>query len=110
MGIALASSPQASPGLITRRVTDKGSIVHLIVVAFGIFLITNTLWDATDGATPKRSQPSSRLLMRSWQVLSSPETSARMRRNLKPPSSDDTNRLTKPACVQISSLLHARRH
>jgi hypothetical protein len=48
--------------------------------------------------------------MRFWQVLSSPETSATVRRTLKPPYGDDTNRLTKPACVQISSLLHARRH
>ena len=28
----------------------------------------------------------------------------------KAASGDDTNRLTKPACVQISTFLHARRH
>jgi hypothetical protein len=110
MGTALASSPQAFLGLITpardrsrfHRPGDRGSVWD--------FSITNTGPDATDRASPKRLQP---LLMPPEALLAASVFSRNECDDETKPKTacgDDTNRLIKPAYVQIPTFLHARRH
>jgi hypothetical protein len=110
MGNALASSPQAFFGLITpardgsrfHPPRDRGSVWD--------FSITNAGPDATDRASPKRLQP---LFMPPEALLAASVFSRNEcddEAKSKTACGDDTNRLVKPACVQISTFLHARRH
>jgi hypothetical protein len=74
------------------------------------FSITNAGLDATDRASPKRLQPlfmpPEALLAASFFSRNECDDEAKP----KTACGDDTNRLIKPACVQISTLLYARRH
>ena len=110
MGDTLASSPQAFLGLITpardrsrfHRPRDRGSVWD--------FSVTNTKPDATDRASTKRLQPhftrADGLLAGS--VLS--PNGCGDEEKSKTACGDDTNRFIRPACVQISTFLNARRH
>jgi hypothetical protein len=110
MGLALSSSPKASFGLITPA--RDGSRFHLPCDRGSVwdFSITNAGPDPTDRASPKRSQP---LFMPPEALLAASVFSRNECDDEAKPKTacgDDTNRLIKPACVQISTLLHARRH
>src|SRR5712691_10665568 len=110
MGSALASSPQAFFGLIAsardgsrfHRPSDRGSV--------WVFSITNTGPDATDRASPERLQPSSCFLRRSGQPSVFSRNEGPDEAKPKTACDDDTSRLVKPACIRISTFLHARRH
>src|ERR1039458_661296 len=108
MGIALASSPQAFLGLITsprdrsrfHRPRDRGSI--------GYFSVSNTKREVTDRVSSKRLQPH---FIRAGALLAgsvfSPNGCGDEEKS-KTACGDNANRLIKPACVQISTFLHAR--
>ena len=109
MGNALASSPKAFLGLITpardrsrfHPPRDRGSV--------GGFSNTNAGPEVTDRASPKRLQP---LFMPPEALLAASAFSRNEcadEAKSKTACGDDTNRLIKPACVQISTFLHARR-
>src|ERR1019366_9038393 len=106
MGLALSSSPQASPGLITPA-RDR-SRFHLPCDCGSVwdFSITNAGLDATDRASPKRLQP---LFMPPEALLAASVFSRNECDDQTKPKSacgDDTNRFIKPACVQISKFLY----
>ena len=93
-----------------RRVTDQGSIAQVIVVAYGFFPLRTP--DRTQQTEPLQSacSPSSCFLRRSGQPSVFSRNEGPDEAKPKTACDDDTSRLVKPACVRISTFLHARRH